>query len=90
MDLLSISIKIVLDVNHDHGWRLKGYRKGENSDRFSKYLFPMEACMYVTWMSPGVELLVSTSISGKFVQTRLNFDPNGSSKRMAYRMKRRF
>ena len=50
---------------------------------YPRDLFPTDACEYITWMSPCVALLVCTSIFGKSAQTRLNFDPSGSSERMA-------
>ena len=50
---------------------------------FPRGLFPADMCTYVTWMSPGVALLVITARFGKSVQTCLNFEPDGLSERMA-------
>ena len=47
-------------------------------------LFPMDTCVYVAWISPGVALLASTSRLGKSVLARLNFEPSGLSEHMAY------
>ena len=46
-------------------------------------LFPIDACAYITWMYPVVDILVSTTRFGKYVQTGLNFDPSGLSERIA-------
>ena len=46
-------------------------------------LVPTDAFTYLACIYPSVALLVSITRLGKSVVTRLNFDPDGSSERMA-------
>ena len=66
-----------------HTWSLEGSWQGEGGDRLPRELFQMDVCTYVTWIYPGVALLASIARLQKFVLMHLNFDPDGSSERMA-------
>ena len=72
---LLISIETMVGASRDPA-------RDESVTALPRDLFLTDACTYVTWISPDMALLVSTYIFGKFVQMTLNFEPDGSSKRM--------
>ena len=69
----SISINTTVDASMDPA-RAKAVTVSPRG------FFPTDACAYVTWVSPGVALLVSTARFGNYVHTHLNFEPDGLSK----------
>ena len=73
--LRSVSIKTTVGASRDPN-------KEKAVTVSPRDLLPMDACAYVTWISLGVALLVSTARFGKSVQICLNFELAGLSDRM--------